>query len=42
MQISKMENILLHSINVTGQSQEFIANSGEILFSMTYGMTFNF
>lgn len=37
-----MENILLHGINVTGQSQELIANSEKILFSMTYGMTFNF
>lgn len=37
-----MENILFHGINVTGQSQEFIANSEQILFSVTYGMTFNF
>lgn len=35
-----MESILLRGINVLDKSQEFIANSEEILLSMTYGMTF--
>lgn len=36
-----MESILLCGINDLDKSQEFIANLEEILFSMTYGMTFN-
>lgn len=36
-----MKNVLFRGSNVMGQSQEFIANLEEILFSVTYGMTFN-